>query len=137
MSNKKKRKPRARQPRQRTAQDWHHQLHFLYQRRHWQQGYAKALREHWYCGSYIPRDTLHRAIHSKLHDVPTPNGNVCKQVFEKLCRMENNGLISESDSPLKRLDFLIEEFDGACPATTAILQWEREIIEKFYNKPSE
>ena len=52
--------------------------------------------------------------------------------------MENNGLISQNDSPLKRLDFLIEEFDEVCPATTAMLRWEREIIEKFYNRqPSE
>lgn len=127
----KRKKYRRRRFTPKNTQDFHH---FLFQRRHWQQGYAKALRNHWYCGAYIPRDTLHRGLHSKIHDIPVPNGKVCKRVYEKLCRMERNGLIDLHDSPVERLNFLINEFKEECPATTAMLEWQRDVISKFYNK---
>jgi hypothetical protein len=107
--------------------------HFLYQKRHWQQGYAKALRNHWYCGAYIPQFTLHRAIHSKLHDVPVPNGKDCKRAYEELIRRENEGAISKDDTPMQRLAFLIEMFSETCPATTAILVWQLQIVTKFFD----
>lgn len=111
--------------------DYHH---FLFQRKHWQQGYAKALREHWYMGIYIPRDTLHREIHSKIHDVPVPNGKDCKKVFEELVMLEREGLINAEDSYYERLDFLIELWQEKCPATVEILKWQRDIISKFYSR---
>ena len=107
--------------------------HFLYQKRHWQQGYAKALREHWYCGSYIQQQPLHRTIHSKLHDIPVPNGKDCKRVFEELLFREQTGLINSSDTPMQRLSFLIEMLKDSCPATTAMLEWQQQIISKYYN----
>lgn len=114
----------------RTGLDWHH---ILFQRRHWQQGYAKALREHWYMGKYIPRDTLHRTIHSKIHDVPTPHGRECKKAFEELCRRERDGSINKNDSIEKRINFLIEMWqEDNCEATIAILNWQKQIVQKFY-----
>ena len=110
--------------------------HFLFQRRHWQQGYAKALREHRYCGAYIPQATLHRELHSKVHDVPVPNGSVCRQVYRELCRQERAGLIDIMDAPWIKLSWLVEQFEEICPATTAILQWQKEIITKYYKNPS-
>lgn len=107
--------------------------HFLYQRKHWQQGYARALRNHWYCGAYIPQMTLHRAIHSKLHDIPVPNGKECRKAFEELMRRDQQGLLSTTDSPMTRLSFLIEMFRDSCPATTAMLEWQYEIVKKFYD----
>ena len=116
----------------RKPEDWHH---ILFQKRHWQQGYAKALREHWYMGGYIPRDTLHRTIHSKIHDVPTPNGRECRKAFEELCRREQRGLICANDTLDKRIDFLIEMWkNDNCEATIAILKWQKQVIQKFYER---
>lgn len=119
----------------------HHQIryestdfhHFLFQRKHYQQGYAKALREHWYTGAYISI-MLHRDLHSKIHDVPTPNGEDCKHAFLELCRREHLGLIYPEDPPWERLNFLIEMFEEKCPATTAILEWQKQVILKFYRR---
>jgi len=63
-----------------------------------------------------------------------PNSRECKRAYEELVRRESQGLIAVSDTPAQRLDFLIEMFEDFCPATTAMLTWERQIIEKFYNK---
>lgn len=112
--------------------DWHH---ILFQRKHWQQGYAKALREHSYMGKYIPQRTLHREIHSKIHDVPTPNGKECRKAYLELCRREREGLISPYDTLEQRIDFLLEvwENDG-CEATLAMLKWQKQVVEKFYKR---
>lgn len=84
-------------------------------------------------GKYIPRDTLHRALHAKIHDVPVPNGKECKRAFEELMRLEAAGLIDvENDTCEQRLDFLISLWKDSCPATTAILEWQRDVIRKFY-----
>ena len=115
-----------------TREDFHH---LLYQRRHWQQGYAKLLRQHPYSGKYIPQQTLHRTIHSKIHDVPCPNGKECKAAYQHLLELERNGEIDiQNDSAEKRLDFFIHEWEETCPATVAILKWQKEIIHKFYSK---
>ena len=117
-----------------TSSDYHH---FLFQKKHWQQGYAKILREHPYMGAYIPRNTLHRGLHSKLHDIPVPNGKECKFAFEELHRLEMAGKIDVNDSPTKKLNFLISVWRESCPATVAILEWQRDIIAKFYNERSD
>lgn len=113
--------------------------HFLFQRKHWNNGWAKALREHPYCGAYIPQQTLHRAIHSVIHDCPTPDGSDCRKVYNELCRQVEAGLIHTDDPPWLKLEWLIEQFEDTCPATTAILSWQKEKIIKFYkkNNPSE
>ena len=84
-------------------------------------------------GKYLPRDTLHREIHSKIHDVPTPNGKDCRRAFEELVRRENSGLIDiEHDSFQQRIDFLDEMWgDSHCEATLALLNWQAEIVKKF------
>ena len=113
------------------AEDWHH---ILYQKRHWKQGYAKALREHPYMGKLIPRDTLHREIHSKIHDIPTPNGRECRMAYLELCRREREGTINiQQDTIEQRIDFLIEIWsDYNCEATVAMLKWQKQVVSKFY-----
>lgn len=84
-------------------------------------------------GKYIPRDTLHRTIHSKIHDVPVPNGKECRKAFEELCRREEAGLISINDTIEQRIDFLIEMWkEDNCSATIAILEWQKQVVQKFY-----
>lgn len=113
-----------------NATDYHH---ILFQRKHWQNGYAKALREHPYMGKYIPTHSLHREIHSKIHDVPTPNGNMCRHAYHELLNREREGLIDiQHDTLEQRIDFLIEMWEASCPATVAILKWQKEVVQKFY-----
>ncbi len=89
-------------------------------------------------GKMIPRDTLHREIHGKLHDIPVPNMKECKKAFEELCRRERAGQIDiENDTIEKRIDFLIEMWENDhCEATIAILKWQKEIVSKFYSRES-
>lgn len=85
-------------------------------------------------GLYIPRDTLHREIHSKIHDIPTPNGRECKLAFEEILKREKEGTIDVSrDSAEARLNLLIELWRDKCPATVAVLEWQRDVIAKFYS----
>lgn len=129
MSKKHKRKKRERRV-DYNYKDFHH---LLFQRRHWQQGYAKLLRQHPYMGKYIPQATLHREIHAKIHDIPTPNGAECRMAYNEICRLEKLGEIDiVNDSVEKRLDLLISLWDDKCPATVAILKWQRDIVAKFY-----
>lgn len=129
----KKRKSRTRKPvSQNRHEDFHH---ILYQRRHWNQGYAKALREHPYMGKMIPMATLHREIHSKIHDIPCPNGKECRMAYEELCRRERLGLIDPVyDTVEQRIDFLIEMWKDECPATVAVLEWQKQVVSKFYQR---
>lgn len=111
--------------------DYHH---ILFQRKHWQQGWAKTLREHPYCGGYIPQNTLHRAIHAKLHDIPTPNGRDCRIAVEAINNWLDAGYISLNDTMERKLEVIGWCFRAKCPATIAMLDCQREIIAKFYNK---
>lgn len=113
-------------------EDYHH---LLFQGRHWQQGYAKLLREHPYMGKMIPMVTLHRLIHSKIHDIPTPNGKECKAAYERIRQLETTGEIDiDKDSIGKRLTLLIDLWKDTCPATVEILKWQSDIVTKFYRK---
>lgn len=38
------------------------------------------------------------------------------------------------DTAEKRLDFLIEVWKDDCPATVAMLRWQRDIIHKFFER---
>lgn len=111
--------------------DYHH---ILFQGRHWKCGWAKILREHPYCGAYIPQATLHREIHSKIHDVPTPNGPECRMAVEALNSWLEAGLITAEDRLDKRIEMIAKCFRARCPATTAILDWQREVVSKFYGE---
>lgn len=111
--------------------DYHH---ILFQGRHWKQGYAKVLREHPYCGGYIPQNTLHREIHSKIYDIPTPNGAECRYALETLNKWLEEGRISLDDRLDVKIKFIAECFREKCPATTAILDWQMEVVSKFYGR---
>ena len=107
--------------------------HLLYQCKHWSQGYARMLRMHPYLGKVVPKYSLHSLIHSKIHDVPTPNKAECKRAYKELeYRIKTGQVNVRHDTLEQRLDFLIEMWSEKCPATVAILQWQKEIISKFY-----
>lgn len=112
-------------------EDYHH---ILFQGRHWKQGWAKKLREHPYCGGYIPQMTLHREIHSKIHDIPTPNGADCRTAVLALNNWLDAGYISLDDPLDKKIEMIAKCFRAKCPATTAMLDWQREVVAKFYGR---
>ena len=127
----KKRRKRSRVV-QYNEKDTHH---LLFQGRHWKQGHAKLLREHPYFKVEIPKNTLHRELHSKLHDLPTPNGTECKFAYQLVLEGIASGRLDpEHDTAEKRLEFLISVWQDKCPATVAMLGWQRDIIAKFYGK---
>lgn len=109
-----------------TAQDLHH---ICYTRRGWSQGYARALREHPFCKVYIPRDTLHRAIHVNLSQIPAPEGNDAKRVFEYLMRLERAGQLDYAADILERLDFLIAHLETS--TTVEALKKQRGLVEQY------
>lgn len=126
MSRKKNRRPVNL-----SREDYHH---ILFQGRHWKNGWAKRLREHPYCGGYIPQMTLHREIHSKIHDVPTPNGAECRIAVEALDSWLKAGYISLDDPMERKIEMIAKCFRAKCPATTAVLDWQREVVLKFYQR---
>lgn len=123
---------RRNKPRKRV--DYYNHHHILYQRKHWNNGWAKRLREHPYCWAYIPANTLHREIHAKIHDIPTPNGVDCKVAVEALDSWLEAGLISLDDRLDRKIEVIAMCFRAKCPATTAMLDWQREVVSKFYSK---
>lgn len=123
--SRRKRKPKN------LREDYHH---ILFQGRHWKQGWAKKLREHPYCGGYIPQMTLHREIHSKIHDIPTPNGADCRTAVLALNNWLEAGYISLDDPLDKKIEMIAKCFRVKCPATTAVLDWQREVVAKFYGR---
>ena len=127
MANRHKKPTRPRAP----HCDYHH---IFFQGRHYKQGYAKALRDHPYCGGYIPQQTLHREIHSKIHDVPTPNGADCRMAIEALNSWLAARYISLDDPIERKIEVLCWCFRVKCPATTAMLEWQGQVITKFYNR---
>lgn len=111
--------------------DYHH---ILFQKRHWKCGWSKILREHPYCGAYIPQATLHREIHSKIHDIPTPNSVDCRIAVEAINSWLDAGYISMEDRLDRRIEVIAWCFRAKCPATTAMLDWQKEVVSKFYSK---
>lgn len=55
--------------------------------------------------------------------------------YEELCRRERLGLIDlVNDTVEQRIDFLIEMWKDECPATVAILEWQKQVVSKFYKR---
>lgn len=111
--------------------DWHH---ILFQRRYFSNGYAKRLREHPYCGSYIPKDTLHRLIHSEIANIPLPDDKYCKQALEAINSWLESGYISLDDPIEKKILTITRCFNATAPKTANALRFQHEIVSKFYSK---
>lgn len=118
--------PLSRRPGKIDSLDYHH---IFFQGKHYTQGYAKLLREHPYCGEYIPRSGLHRVLHSQIHDVPTPPGKDCKAVFFALNKAIQEGVIDQkSDTLEERLKVLIALFEGRYRPTKDMLEYQLAIV---------
>lgn len=107
--------------------------HILFQGKHYESGYAHKLRSEKYLIVRIP-DTLHVAIHERIHDIPTPNDTDCQHAYKELKRRIKTGQLSRRDTLMQRLSFLIDIWEKTCPATVAILKWNREVAGEFYSQ---
>ena len=108
--------------------------HILWYRRNYSKGWAKKLRDHWYCKVEIPRDTLHRQIHYEVAHIPVPRVISMKGALEQLALLERFGGISRDDSIEKRLLVLMALFDCAEPKTYKALKEQYNVVCRFYNK---
>ena len=108
-----------------SACDRHHLCYIGYQ---WARGYAKLLRNYHYCVVSIPKDTLHRLIHVKLHSVIPPSGLAAKNVYGRLVSMEKSGEISSNDTIEKRLRLLYDLFKNEDPDTALGFMRQYEIV---------
>lgn len=91
--------------------------HLLWYKKDYSKGWAKRLRDHWYCRVDIPRDTLHREIHNQVGYVPVPRVFIIKDALFQLNLLERFGGISPNDPIEKRLQVLMALFDCCEPAT--------------------
>ena len=112
--------------------DWHH---CLFQKRHWKTGWAKVLRENSYCGAMIPKDTLHRFIHAKVHDIPLADGKSCRIAVETINTWLQTGHISLDDPIDHKLEVLIGIFQNTAPNTAAVLRKQLEIVRNYQQRP--
>ena len=114
------------------SKDWHH---IFFQKRHWKTGWAKALREHGYCGSMLPKHTLHRYIHENINDIPVADGKSCRIALEAINNWLEAGYIS-MDSPVEqKLAVLISIFNQLAPSTAKALRKQLEIIRNYQRPP--
>lgn len=104
--------------------------HLLWYKRDYSKGWAKRLRDHWYCVIEIPRDTLHRKIHNRVEHIPVPRVQSIKFALYQLEVLERLGGIKKDDSIEKRLKVLMALFDCCEPATYRALEKQYEVCEQ-------
>lgn len=83
--------------------------------------------------------TLHKQLHAKIHDVPTPNEDICELIWYELEDLRCVGIINaETDNIEQKLDVLIEllsHCEGNLDVTIATLKWQKIVAHKFYQAP--
>lgn len=127
----KKARRKAKVERIRNGCDCHH---LLYQRKYWDTGYAKLLRNHQYFKITIPIASLHSQIHRELFNIPRPKDEHLRRAYLVLNILLECQQISLDDPYEKRLDVLIEVWKDTAPQTAEALKIEREIIRSYYVK---
>lgn len=133
MSKKKRRYLKLRRKVERKAavscgKDTHH---LCYQKRNWQGPALVALRDFWYCKAEIPKNTLHRKIHSMVKDVPPPKAINAKSALEQLRTLERYGVIHEEDPIERKLQVLIVLFECVDQPTADAFKKQLDIVHEF------
>lgn len=109
--------------------------HILWHKKDYNKGWAKRLRDHWYCTVEIPRETLHRRIHHEITHIPVPRVISIKSALEQLNLLEKFGGISREDDIEKRVMVLHALFDCAEPQTANALKKQLEVVREFKKAP--
>lgn len=105
--------------------------HLVWYRREYSKGWAKRLRDHWYCSVEIPRETLHRQIHNEVAHIPVPRVSSIKDALFHLQLLEQYGGIKRSDDIEKRLMILCALFDCIEPKTYEALKKQYDLVCEF------
>lgn len=103
--------------------------HIFFPRRAWRTGYAKELRNHWYCIITLPRLTEHRFIHENVSEVPVPDGLICKEALNQLAFLDEFGALHETDDIASRLRLLICLLDNGDSPTAEALKAQLKIFK--------
>lgn len=106
--------------------------HLCYPKRSWNRGYAKSLRDYWYCKAIVPKYTLHTEFHRQVEQVPVPRGQSAKFAYEQLLMLEEHGALAHYDTIERRLGLLIALFDCVEPATADAFREQLRIAHEFY-----
>lgn len=109
--------------------------HIFFQKRKYCGDTLVALRDYWYCRVEIPKNTLHRRVHSLIPNVPVPKITSAKSVLSQLRNLERFEVISEEDTIERRLEVLIALFDPIEPQTTEALRGQLDVVHKFKKAP--
>ena len=91
------------------------------------------LRDYWYCKAEIPKNTLHRRIHSIVPNVPVPKAINARSALEQMKTLERYEVIHEEDSIERKLEVLIALFDYVEQPTADALKRQLDIVRKFKN----
>lgn len=109
--------------------------HLCYQKNRWATGYQKELRLFPYCIVLIPKNTLHRAIHSAVEHVPEPRGVNAKAALGQLELLFEQGAIALDDPIEKRLELLAALFDCCEQPTADGFRAQLAVVHKFKKPP--
>lgn len=128
------RKRKIRRKKSKPSKSRSNNHHILYQRRFWDRGNAKRLRDFWYCQVELPIKDLHNPIHHALNSVPVPDGNRCNEALTELRSLEELGALRNDASIVTRIDVLLCIWEGYkdCEATCKALKIQRAIAENYY-----
>ena len=105
--------------------------HIFWYKKAYSKGWAKMLRDYWYCTVEIPRSTLHRSIHYEVAHIPVPRTISIKSALEQLTLLEKFGAIHRNDDIERRIVVLHALFDCSEQRTADALKKQLEIVRGF------
>ena len=109
--------------------------HLFWTRRQYAKGFwANKLRLHPYCIVLIPKNTLHKEIHSEIPEVPIPKECICESVYNQLKILWEFGAIGDDDSLQKRVDLLVFCLKCVADETVEVLEKQKEIANRYTKK---
>lgn len=131
MAKKKRRYERNKRCRSSSSSGHYDTHHLLWQRRKWKNGALKELRNYYYCMVDIPKDSLHKHIHSCVSYIPVPNETVAEQTLYQLKLLDKAGAITASDPIEKRLKLLIVLFHYVAEPTAEALKKQLDAVQSY------
>lgn len=109
--------------------------HLCWQRRYWNRGAIKELRDYHYCIVQIPKDTMHKYIHEKMKLIPVPKEENAAYALEQLKYLYSINAIRDDDILEKRLNLLAALFDCVDQPTADGFRRQLEVICEFEESP--
>lgn len=103
--------------------------HIFYPHSAWKTGWAKELRNYWYCVLMLPRETVHRKIHFEVPFIEREEGLAYKQALDQLTFLDEFGVLHETDDLEARLNLLICLLDNGVSPTAESLKKQLNAIK--------